>query len=456
MQARQRRNLVAVTLVASLAMGLGALWARSSNAGVAQTPVDVEPAVTEEAASAGETAELVELLPVTEPLADLARSGRVEADDSTAADDAAANAEEEEDGKAESEDRPAGSPAGAEDETKHELIVTPNFDLSLVPDLNLGVPVSVSGSTHAYYGRSRKVPSLSGSVSEFIGNLPTLKLGSVASTRNLAATIRADHPDAMPKTVEIRPHRWGFDGSTYFSRTRIRLDPIHTRLQLDELGSASVLAPPFLTSDFDGSVRLILIDRHGNVETMDQYGRAGNGARQEPTLRFRPSSSEILIVGVPAQESSSGDVIDIASRLTSSSSAEDAGEGGVLYLRAGMRDVRPPRLDFEIVDPFREPVQGATIMASVDADLIARSTRSGGPVVVDGFVFVKEALSDPLQAGQRLHRDQVGLMDMGFMRVGGAGKSSADGKASLVGLPFRAYEFRVRSPFGDIEPLLFA
>ncbi|MEM7517638.1 MAG: hypothetical protein AAF368_12040, partial [Planctomycetota bacterium] len=186
---------------------------------------------------------------------------------------------------------------------------------------------------------------------------------------------------------------------------------------------------------------------------------ARGGARKQPTLRYRPTFSEVLIVGIPKQESSSGDVIDPSARLTRrAASREDLPEGerAILELGAAMRDIRPPRLDFQVLDPFEEPVQGAKVVAAVDGDLIARSTRSGGPVVIDGFVFVKEAIVDALQAGQRFHGDHVGLMDLGFIRAGAVGATAANGKASLSGLPARAYDFFVRSPFGDTEPLLFA
>lgn len=458
MRARQRKNLIAAAVAAIILVVVGLQWPRGGRDGknvTALRPLPEEATQLLPQPQSHGTAELVALLPEEDRVEDSSRAHRSQAERAQAPSEPGAEASEDS-----NDDEAAKAPKAAreEDDPKHPLVVTPTFDLSLVPELNLGAPVSLSGRTEAYYGRA-KGAGLSGSSNELIGNLPSLRLGSVEDTRSLAATIRADHPDAMPKTVTVYPHRWAFDGSTYVSRVRIRFEPIHTRLRLNCYGDSAVLQAPFLTADFDGSVRLIAIDRHGNVETIDQYGRARGGARKQPTLRYRPTFSEVLIVGIPNQESSSGDVIDPSDRLTRRAARRQdnpEGTGAILELGAAMRDIRPPRLDFRIVDPFEEPVKGAKIVAAVDGDLIARSTRSGGPVVIDGFVFVKEAIADALQAGQRFHGDQVGLMDLGFIRAGAVGATSANGKVSLSGLPMRPYEFFVRSPFGDTEPLLFA
>ena len=313
-----------------------------------------------------------------------------------------------------------------------ECRITPTIETHLVPDLDYGLPVTLSFAPMP--GKSEFNASTTG----YLDARPTLTCALSTNASGVPRLV-VDHPSALRTTTDLQS--WSTNGNQLTGSVTVRLKPIGLRVEVNRSGPSS--------SDshgFDGTATLVALDDRGNLEFLDSTS-IGTQHRKVQLLRYGKTPGEIFILGTPNSASASASILEITAEV-----AARAMDGSRLELPTGLGGKTPLPVKFEVVDPFGEPLKGATVTATVNPHYVARHTLSGQPVAFGEFVFVKH-MGDGM--GQAVRNGQVTPLNLGLARVMGEDSTGANGQAILHGFNTRVSRFTVESPFGDSAPVEF-
>jgi hypothetical protein len=320
-----------------------------------------------------------------------------------------------------------------------QIRFTPIIDAYKVPDINLGVPMTLSARAMA--GDVGKTHSKSG----LIHDAPTLAFpyGRAQNPMDRGHLV-VDHPGALPVTLDPRRIRWSSDGSDLVAAPTVRLQPIGLRVALGGIlikkGRGQSGRAKGAVTPFHGTASLVAIDRRGDLEVLDSMG-IGFGTSKKDGLRYGTNAGSLYVLGIPEAPSMAADLIEITREV-----AAQKMDGSTLQLPTGLRGRRPTRLKFEVLDPFSQPLKDAEVRAVVDPDMIGLRDRRGSPIRFGQFLFVKQPGD---ASGQEVSGGKALRLGLGLARETVVGATAENGQVVLQGVHPQVCLFKVKSPFGD-------
>lgn len=313
--------------------------------------------------------------------------------------------------------------------------IAPLIETYQVPDLNYGLPVTLSMVPLA--GDVRATASKTGLIeSRPVLTFP-LKLGATARSE---LQLVVDHPDAMRETIRIR--RWGHQSGSMSAAPSVVLRPIECRI---ELGRMQIVTKKDRAANrpswFSGTAYLVALEAGGGLRVIDSLG-VGIQERRHRQLRYEQTGGQTLVLGIPGTPTAGADLIEL------SQEAQDfPSDGSVHVLPISLRGWTPTPIQLEIMSPFGELLKDATVTATVNGDYVARRDQWSNPVRFGEFVFVKDS---GLGNGQSVSGGEASRANLGLARANVSGTSGANGLVKLAGIDARVYTFQVESPFGDV------